>query len=220
MIIASVKIHRVPLFLAFLDLMLVVSLFLAPLSQPRGTVTDLDANANWIDHSDRWSTMDPFPRLVYTFGDLNCHQIMDRTLIIKGNQMPVCTRDVSIFIGVMFGAILLTRAQAHDHPTMVFTSILPRKFRKGFLGRHSGILFASVIILLLTPTAMDGGIQALSTMSLLPFGWSYESTNPTRILTGFPMGMGVGLLVTSMVMSLFSRRDDGSDNLIMYAIRG
>ncbi len=220
MILASVKVHRVPLFIAFLDLMLVVSLFLAPLSQPTGTVTDLDANANWIDHSDRWSKMDAFPRLVYTFGDLNCHQIMDRTLIIKGNQMPVCTRDVSIFIGVIFGAILLTRAQAHDHPTMVFTSILPRKIRKGFLGRHPGILFASVIVLLLTPTALDGGIQALSTMSLLPFGLSYESTNPTRILTGFPMGMGVGLLVTSMVMSLFSRRDDGSDNLIMYAIRG
>jgi uncharacterized membrane protein len=219
MVISSPLVHRVPLFFAFLDLMLVLSLFLAPISQPEGTVTDLDANANWIDHGDRWKDMDLFPRIVYTFGDLNCHQIMERTIIVNGNQMPVCTRDVSIFIGVMFGAILLTRASAHDHPTLVFSSILSGKLRKGFFGRHSGILFGAVIVLLLTPTALDGGIQALSTMSLLPFGLEYESTNPPRILTGVPMGMGVGMLVCSMLMSLLSRRDDGSDNLIMYVVR-
>lgn len=219
MVIASGKVHRVPLFLAFLDLMLVLSLFLAPLSQPEGSVTDLDANANWIDHSDRWSEMSLYPKIVYTFGDLNCHQFMDRTLILNGNQMPVCSRDVSIFIGVMFGAILLTRASAHDHPAMVFSSILPRRFRKGFFGKHPGILLAAGIVFLLTPTAVDGGVQALSTMSLLPFGLEYESTNPTRILTGFPMGMGVGMLVTSMLMSLLSRRDDGSDNLVMYVVK-
>jgi uncharacterized membrane protein len=219
MIISSPLVHRVPLFLAFLDLMLLVSLFLAPISQPEGSVTDLDANANWVDHSDRWDEMEILPRIVYYFGDLNCHQIMERTLIIRGNQMPVCSRDVSIFTGILFGTILMTRATAHDHPAVIFTSILPRWARKGLLKKHPGFVFAFSIILLLTPTAIDGGIQALSTMSMLPFGLEYESTNPTRILTGFPMGAGLGMLVASMLMSLFSRRDDGTSNLIGYLVK-
>lgn len=219
MAISSGFIHRVPLFLAFLDLLLVISLFLAPISVPEESVTDLDANANWIDHGERWSEMDLFPRMIYTFGDLNCHQIMERTLIINGNQMPVCSRDVSIFIGIMFGALLLSRASAHDSPSVVFTSILPKRARKGLLGRHPGLVFTAAIGLLLLPTAIDGGTQAISTMGMMPFGLEYESTNPTRIITGFPMGWGIGMLLSSLLMSLFSRRDDGSPSLISYIIR-
>lgn len=216
MVVASPKVHRVPLMVAYLAFILVISLFLAPLSEPEGTVTDLDANANWLDHSDRWKEMDPFPRIVYTFGDFNCHQIMERTLIINGNQMPVCTRDVAIFMGLMFGAILLTRAVAHDHPSLIFTSILPKRFRKGFFKRHPAVLFTISLVLLLLPTALDGGIQALSTMDLMPFGIHYESTNPTRIITGFPMGVGVGLILTTMLMALLSRRDDDGENLLFF----
>ena len=219
MVLTSRFVHRVPVFISFLAFMLVLSLFLAPLSVPEGTVTDLDANANWIDHGDRWKDMDLFPKLIYTFGDLNCHQIMDRTLIINGNQMPVCTRDVAIFIGVFFGALLLTRAIAHDHPSLVFTSILPKRSRKGYLGRHPAILFTASIIILLAPTALDGGIQALSTMSMLPWGMSYVSTNPTRILAGFPMGVGLWILITSFMVSLLSRREDSSGNLVTYLVK-
>ena len=219
MVMTSRFVHRVPVFIAFLALMLVLSLFMAPLSVHEGTVTDLDANANWIDHSDRWKDMDLFPKLIYTFGDLNCHQIMDRTLIINGNQMPVCTRDVAIFIGVFLGALLLTRAVAHDHPSLVFTSILPKRSRKAKFLMHPAVFFTASIILLLTPTALDGGIQTLSTMSLLPWGMSYESTNPTRILAGFPMGVGLGILITSFMVSLLSRREDRSGNLITYLVK-
>lgn len=74
----------------------------------------------------------------------------------------------------------------------------------------------AILIILLTPTAIDGGIQALSTMGMMPFGISYESTNPTRILTGFPMGVGVGLILTTMMMALLSRREDGGENLIFF----
>lgn len=216
MVIASRLVHRVPLFLAFVDLLLIISLFLAPLAVPEGSVTDLDANANWVDHGDRWREMDLFPGAIYTFGDFNCHQIMERTLIINGNQMPVCTRDVSIFIGLMLGALLLSRASSFDHPSLVFTSILPKRARKGLLGRFPGLLFAGAIGLLLLPTAIDGGTQAISTMGMMPFGLEYESTNPTRIITGFPMGMGIGVLISSLLMALFSRRDDGSPTLISY----
>ncbi|OYT44010.1 hypothetical protein B6U90_06035 [Thermoplasmatales archaeon ex4484_6] len=216
MVIASRFVHRAPIFLAFLDLMLVTSLFLAPLSVPHGTVTHLDANANWIDHTDRWKQMDPFPMIVYTFGDLNCHQMMNRSLIINGNQLPVCARDTATFIGVLLGIVLLIRARAHDHPSIIFASILPGRFRRGWFGRHPAILFTGAILLLLVPTALDGGIQALSYMSILPWGMSYESTNPTRILTGFPFGMGLGFLLTTMVMALFSRREEGGPSLLKY----
>jgi hypothetical protein len=70
---------------------------------------------------------------------------------------------------------------------------------------------------MIIPTGLDGGIQLLSTIGLLPFGLSYESTNPTRLLTGFPMGASAGALMTILIMTLFSRRDSGEEPLIPLA---
>jgi uncharacterized membrane protein len=200
----------------FLDLILVLSLFIAPLTLPSGSVRHLDARANAMDHTDRWREMEVFPMVVYTFGDMNCHQRESRSLILNGNQLPVCARDVSIFTGLLLGAALLIRARANDSPSLVFISILPRRLRRvGFVRKHPALTFTAFFLLLLVPTAMDGGIQLISEMGgILPF--SYESTNPTRILTGFPMGVGVGILLTSLFMTLLSRRDDESLSLASF----
>jgi len=211
----SKYIHRAPLIIFAVDLILVVSFFVAPATLEPGTVIGLNGRANAMDYQDLWKDMDPFHFLIYTFGDFNCHQIQERTIIIHGNQMPVCARDVGIFIGVLFGAAVLARAVVDDSPAATFLSVMPRKFANYPLVRkRRGIVVTVLLLLLIVPTALDGGVQMLSTMGLHPFGLSYESTNPTRLLTGFPMGMAAGMLMTMLIMTLVSRRDDGEPPLL------
>ncbi|MGA1819573.1 MAG: DUF2085 domain-containing protein [Thermoplasmatota archaeon] len=208
-------VHRAPLIIFAVDLVLVVSFFLAPATLEPGTVMGLDGRANAMDYQDTWKDLSPFHYVIYSFGDFNCHQIEHRTIIINGNQMPVCARDVGIFMGVLFGAALLARAVVDDSPARTFLSVMPRKFATNrFVQRRRGIIVALLLVLLIVPTGLDGGIQLLSTMDLLPFGLSYESTNPTRLLTGFPMGAAAGILMTTLVMTLVSRRDDGEPPLL------
>ncbi len=194
--------------------LLVVSLFLAPATLDEGEVMGLDGGANMIDYWDKWAEMGPFHMAMYTFGDFNCHQKEERTIIVNGNQMPVCSRDVGIFLGMGFGSLMLVRARADDSPLETGISILPKKLIQRRSKTISLVIGVMAIGLLLLPTALDGGTQMISTMGLLPGSLSYESTNPTRLLTGFPTGMAVGLIYSSLLMALFSRRDDGSVSLI------
>ncbi|MCK5772932.1 MAG: DUF2085 domain-containing protein [Thermoplasmata archaeon] len=206
--------HKVPMILFGTMSLLLVSLFLAPATLDEGEVMGLDGGANMIDYWDQWSEMGPFHKVMYTFGDFNCHQKEDRSIIINGNQMPLCARDVAIFLGMGFGSLLLVRARADDSPMDTGLSILPRKLIKGRSGRIKVVIGVMGLGLLLLPTALDGGIQMISSMGLLPGTLSYESTNPTRLLTGFPTGIAVGLIYSSLLMALFSRREDGLDPLI------
>lgn len=201
-----------------LGLILVLSIFIAPATMEPGTVRHLDARANAMDYQDEWKELSPFHAVVYSFGDFNCHQKEDRTIIINDNQMPVCARDTGIFIGVLFGAAILARAVVDDSPAHTFLSILPRKFKElKFVRKRPGLTTAVLLLLMIVPTGLDGGIQLFSTMGILPFGLSYESTNPTRLITGFPMGIAAGSLMTMLIMTLVSRRDDGEQPLIPIA---
>jgi uncharacterized membrane protein len=49
-----------------------------------------------------------FARSIYDFGDETCHQMNHRTLFINGNQMPLCARDIGIYVGFVIGALLVT----------------------------------------------------------------------------------------------------------------
>jgi len=207
--------HRTPMILFALDLVLVASLFLAPATLEQGRVTDLDARANAMDHWERWKELPPFHLAVYTFGDINCHQMAERSIMINGNQMPVCSRDVAIFTGFLLGSILLFRAVAHDNPAETVVSIFPVRLKKSRLvERHPGLSVTALLLLMIVPTALDGGIQMISTMGLLPFGLGYESTNPTRLITGFPMGAAAGILMSMLMMTLLSRREGEESPLL------
>ena len=65
------------------------SMFFAPLMLAPETVHDLDGNANMIDYGEMWDDLPIFPRIVYYFGDFNCHQKAERSFEINNNQMPV-----------------------------------------------------------------------------------------------------------------------------------
>jgi len=215
-VIKSRFVHRVSIIVLALDLLLVLSLFIAPLTLDKGTVISLDGRANALDYTDKWAELNPFASIVYLFGDYNCHQKEERSLILNGNQLPVCARDVAIFTGILLGATLLVRASVDDDPSLTVLGQLPDRLRKGFIFKRPMLSFILLLLLLLMPTAVDGGVQMVSGLGLLPFGLHYESTNPTRLLTGFPTGVAAGLLTTALLMSLFSRRDSGKKALMGY----
>jgi uncharacterized membrane protein len=191
--------------------------FLVPALLPTGSVPELSGRANTLDyvwkdaswgdwgnepHSENasmghdqaqhggkfaWSELDLFSAFVYGFGDLNCHQKHERSWKINENQMPVCTRDIGIFAGIFVGGVIfrkrgLNRWTIRDS----IISVLPdEKVEPFYFNDRRFLLAFGGIALLLLPTALDGGIQAVS---------GYESTNLKRLITGFPMGIGVGLL--------------------------
>jgi uncharacterized membrane protein len=209
-------VHRIPVIVMGCGLFLSLSMILAPATLPKGEVIGLHGRANAPDYFSRWKGMDPFHFVAYAFGDINCHQYEERSLIVHGNQMPVCARDVSIFIGLTYGALIMVRVRSNDSPSDVIMDLLPRSFTRRTKGKLKVLAVILMIGLLFVPTALDGGIQMMSQTSIWPFGFTYESTNPTRILTGFPMGLALGIIITALLMTIGSRRDDGSGSLISW----
>ena len=69
-------------------------------------------------------------------------------------------------------------------------SVLPdQRVESVYFTDRRFILAFGGIALLLLPTALDGGIQAIT---------DYESTNLKRLITGLPMGIGIGLLFSGV----------------------
>ena len=196
-----------------------LSSFLVPLLLPTNTVPELSGRANALDYASTdgfgswgnnqqdggsmghdqaehggmfdWSKLDPFSALIYGLGDLNCHQKHYRTWELNGNQMPVCTRDIGILAGVIVGGAIFRRRGVNRwtfRDTLI--SLLPdEKIESLYYNDRRLYLAFGIIGALLLPVALDGGIQAIT---------SYESNNLKRILTGLPMGIGVGLLFCSI----------------------
>ncbi len=110
--------------------------FLAPFTLTPGQVTDLSGKAGTIDNQAQIDQMNPLAAAIYWFGDGNCHQIAARSFYLNGNEMPFCSRDVGVFVGLVggMGLVLVARPKARI--------ILP--------------------LLGLVPIAIDGGLQLVS----------------------------------------------------------
>lgn len=184
--------------------------FLVPLVLPEGTVPELSGRANALDYASQeswgnlnhgddaklghdqpsrgtfaWSELNPFWGFVYAFGDLNCHQKHERSWEINGNQMPVCTRDIGIFIGLFIGAALfglrgVNRWTVRD----TFLSVFPDdKIETLYLKDRRMVAMLLLIGIGLAPMGIDGFTQLLT---------GYESTNPVRVVTGLFSGLVIG----------------------------
>lgn len=195
--------------------------FITPALLPSGTIPELSGRANaidymWLDaswgdwgneyhreggdmghdqsqHGGKfaWTDLDPFSALVYAIGDLNCHQKYERSWRVNDNQLPVCTRDIGILLGVIVGGLLYRRRGVNRWTVRdSIISVLPDDRVEGVYFWDMRMLLAfGGIALLLLPTAVDGGLQAVT---------DYESTNLRRLVTGFPMGLGVGILFSAV----------------------
>lgn len=85
-------------------------IIVAPLLIDCGIATNLDGRVGMIEHGDLWNSMNPVSGIIYWLGDLFCHQEEARTFMLNGNELPFCTRDISIFVSVAIGffAVLAT----------------------------------------------------------------------------------------------------------------
>ena len=79
---------------------------IVPFTLPADSVKDLSGAVGRIDNDDTTSRMNPLARAIYTIGDAYCHQISERSYYLNGNQMPFCSRDEGIFLGLVIGTTL------------------------------------------------------------------------------------------------------------------
>ena len=207
--------------------------FLVPMAMPEGSVPQLSGRANAIDyatfdswgntnvgeHADMghdqsehggffaWSELNPIFAFTYAFGDLNCHQKHERSWEINGNQMPVCARDIGIFLGFALGAALfgwrgLNRWTIRD----TFLSVFPDDFLQTTYANDNRTRDMAILLTLgIVPMAIDGFTQLLT---------DYESVNPLRLVTGMAAGMVIGWFVCA---SLCARASgfDGASSVIL-----
>lgn len=103
-----------------------------------------------------------------------------------GYKMPVCARDFGLYGAMLLGALV--------YPFV----------RK--IGDKS--MYPSIWLLLaIVPLAIDGGVQLVSELGLLPF--VYESTNLIRLLTGAIAGIAASFYAIPLLVNLFSPSDSG-----------
>ncbi len=123
-----------------------------------------------------------------------CHQLSSRSLYFNDVKMPVCARDVSIYIATALGLVF---------------------FRLKGLGDKEFKINYVLTVLLFLPTAIDGFTQL--------FGWR-ESTNELRLITGFPYGIGYAYLIAwglplafalcALIGTALARKDGEIDALV------
>jgi len=81
--------------------------FLAPLSQPTNSIEDFSGIVIFQDNEKSIEKMS-FPwNLLYSSGDVLCHQKSERSIIINGNQMPFCARCTAIWLGLTIGLVFM-----------------------------------------------------------------------------------------------------------------
>ena len=182
-----------------ISLVWTISIFVAPFTIEPGTVTDLEGGANRIDFNELWSTMPLYPRIIYYLGDAECHQISERTFYLNGNQMPVCSRDVSIFLFITLGLFAGMLTERNYYISAGLLSVFPKRMQ-GLVNRTMGAKWFAIlfVVLCLAPVGLDGGIQLIS---------DYESSNIIRFLTGIPAGFIAGLLIAILIKSVKATRE-------------
>lgn len=77
-----------------------------PLLIPADTAPDLTGVVGRYDNREVIGEMNPLARFVYWMGDVNCHQIHERSFTCHGNQLPFCARCTAIFVGLALGLSL------------------------------------------------------------------------------------------------------------------
>jgi uncharacterized membrane protein len=172
-----------------------VSIFVAPMTIAPGTFAFTTGNANRVDHWDLYAgpEFNWYAKVVYTLGDAECHQLWYRSLWINGNQMPVDARDTSLFLFGTFGLFWAMMVPASVFVSRGLVNAFPPRVQRA--AARIGVLWFALLVVALgiLPVAVDGFAQLLT---------PYESSNSTRVLTGIPGGLVVGLLVGMMIKSI------------------
>jgi uncharacterized membrane protein len=77
--------------------------FLAPIAIPEKSIQDLSGLVVISDNEKSIENLS-FPwNFIYSAGDRLCHQKIERSFLINGNQMPFCARCTAIWLGLVIG---------------------------------------------------------------------------------------------------------------------
>jgi len=159
------------IFLFFLLFLLwVVLQFLAPIFITNNNINDLSGVVGVSDNEVIVEKI-PFPfNFVYSCGDRLCHQKVDRSLSINGNQMPFCTRCTAIWLGLAIGLGFM----------IFYKIVLDEKF-------------LILIILGIVPIAIDGIGQLLNL-------WESTNIVRliTGLLVGIVTGLAIGIIIDEL----------------------
>lgn len=203
--------------------------FVTPMTLEPGTVPELSGRANLIDYAtvDGWGSwgnndhggdselghdqlakggafawMDhgPLVALVYSIGDLNCHQKYERAFMINGNQTAVCARDIGILLGFVVGALAWSRFGLNRYSIRdSFLSLLPDSWTEPLYRTDRRLLAMFAILFVgVLPTGVDGFTQLLT---------DYESNNALRLITGSTAGAALAWLVGATISARTSDFD-------------
>jgi uncharacterized membrane protein len=114
------KITMLAIFVAWLAIILI-----APFTLPSGSVKDLSGAVGRLDNPGQEARMNPFADAVYTMGDIECHQIAVRSYYLNGNELPICSRDVGLSIGLLTGMLIGLLYVRRINPFILAIGILP-----------------------------------------------------------------------------------------------
>jgi len=166
------------IFLVFLFFFIWVLLqFLAPLTLPTGSVSDLSGVVAFSDNDNVIQNMS-FPwNVIYKSGDRLCHQKADRSFFLNGNEMPFCSRCTAIWIGLAVG--------------LGFMVLFAIELNEKFLG---------AVIFSLIPIGVDGIGQ------LFGF-WESTNVIRfiTGLLAGMVCGVAIGVIIDEVKTIRVSR---------------
>lgn len=99
-----------------------------------------------------------------------------------GYKIPVCSRDIGLYLALFLGGLVYILVRRLDDKTV-----------------YPGIF----LVIAMIPIGLDGGIQLLSEIGILPF--IYESTNLIRLITGAIAGFVAAFYAIPMIINIFSK---------------
>ncbi len=151
--------------------------FYAPFAVPSNSILKLDGTVGLIDNQNEIYNMTVPWNYIYSCGDVLCHQKLDRSFSLNGNEMPFCVRCTAIWFGIVIGLGFI-----------IFYKInLDEKF-------------IILIFLGLFPIGIDGFGQLFGL-------WESNNLIRliTGVLTGFICGIAIGIIIDE-INNIFIKR--------------
>jgi uncharacterized membrane protein len=98
---------------------------LSPLMVHPNTLRNLSGVVGGHENEYQFKNLNPLPHAIYWLGDAECHQLANRSYFLNGNQMPFCSRDVGLFLGLVLGFAFATLVRWKIHPVLVLVGLVP-----------------------------------------------------------------------------------------------
>lgn len=137
----------------------VILILAAPFMVPSNTLLDLSGTVGMRENDAQFESLGVVPRTIYIIGDIECHQLPERSYFLNGNQMPFCARDLGLFAGLMAGFGLATLIVVELNPVLFLLGLVP-------LGLDGGIQLVTDYESV-NPLRLATGIVAGAALALL-----------------------------------------------------